>query len=231
VFNYVTNLRRCNCGTYFIILHCACAWTFLCFSIWYRWSLLALNGFLLCRPLNVCDHEVTAVKKWRTSTCFELFFRVLRWYFTNREASVNAWAGVLFILILAKHKRRYSGISVLKHSEKIQFLYTLFLSAIFTNENGQIPIYSESWWWKMHFCTVGKACKAIQYNSIYIEIYNLIGSTWLHRPLELKIMCFVRWKDNLQIEIDLHICRMYLLEESWQITPLFPARKTLSKII
>jgi hypothetical protein len=96
LINYVTNLRRCICGSYFIIFHCACAWTFLCFSI-YRWTLLALYGFLLCRPLNVCDHEVTAVKKWRTSTCFKLFFRVLRWYFTNREASVNAWAGVLLL--------------------------------------------------------------------------------------------------------------------------------------
>jgi hypothetical protein len=25
VFNYVTNLGRCNCGTYFITFHCACA--------------------------------------------------------------------------------------------------------------------------------------------------------------------------------------------------------------
>jgi hypothetical protein len=85
VFNYVTNLRRCNRGTYFIIFHCECAWTFLRFSIRYRWTLLVLYGFLLCRTLNVCDHEVTAVKKWGTSIYFKLFFRIVRWYFTNHE--------------------------------------------------------------------------------------------------------------------------------------------------
>jgi hypothetical protein len=76
-------LKRCNCGTYFIIFHCACAWIFLCFSIWYRWTLLVLYAFLLCCPLNVCDHEVTVVKNWRTSTCFKLFFRLLQWYVTT----------------------------------------------------------------------------------------------------------------------------------------------------
>jgi hypothetical protein len=60
----------------------------------------------LCSPLNVCDREVTAVNKWRTSTCFKLFFRVLRWYFTNREVSVNAWAGVLFFLFLLWSTRK-----------------------------------------------------------------------------------------------------------------------------
>jgi hypothetical protein len=35
---------------------------FPCFSTRYRWTLLVLYGFLLCRTLNVCDHEVTAVK-------------------------------------------------------------------------------------------------------------------------------------------------------------------------
>ena len=32
-----------------------------------------------------CDHEVTVVKKSGTSIYFKLFFRILRWYFTNRE--------------------------------------------------------------------------------------------------------------------------------------------------
>jgi hypothetical protein len=32
VFNFVTHLRRCNCGTYFIIFHCACASTFSVFD-------------------------------------------------------------------------------------------------------------------------------------------------------------------------------------------------------
>jgi hypothetical protein len=32
----------------------------------------------------------------------KLFFRVLRWYFTNREASVNAWAGVLLIMFRSR---------------------------------------------------------------------------------------------------------------------------------
>ena len=31
--------------------------------------------------MHVCDHEVTAVKKRRTSTCFKLFFRILRWFY------------------------------------------------------------------------------------------------------------------------------------------------------
>ena len=42
---------------------------------------MVLCGFLLSRHLNVCDHEVTAVKKRRTSTCFKLFFRILRWFY------------------------------------------------------------------------------------------------------------------------------------------------------
>jgi hypothetical protein len=58
---YVTNLRRCNCGTYFIIFHCACAWIFLCFSIWYRWTLLVLYGFY-CAVL-----WMFVIMKWRPS--------------------------------------------------------------------------------------------------------------------------------------------------------------------
>jgi hypothetical protein len=100
VFNYVTNLRRCNCGTYFIIFHCACAWTF---SVFFDKislnSILVLYGFLLCRTLNVCDHEVTAVKKWGTSIYFKLFFRILRWYFTNREGQCERLSRRLVLYI------------------------------------------------------------------------------------------------------------------------------------
>jgi hypothetical protein len=60
---------------------------------------------------------------------------------------------------------------------------------------------------------------------IYLLVKHKQRYSGISILVELKIMCFVCWKDNLQIEIDIHICRIYLVEESWQINPLFPARK------
>ena len=81
-----------------IIFHCACAWTFLCFSIWYRWTLLVLYGFLLSECLRSwSDGRQRSEEHLHVSNYF--LAGVLRWYFTNCEASVNAWAGVLFTLL------------------------------------------------------------------------------------------------------------------------------------
>ena len=68
LFNYVTNLRCCNCGTYFVIF-IAHALEFFCVLLFF--DIISLNSV----------HEVTAVKKRRTSTCFKLFFRILRWFY------------------------------------------------------------------------------------------------------------------------------------------------------
>ena len=102
---------------------------FLCFSIRYRWTLLVLYGFLLCRTLNVCDHEVTAVKKWGTSTVYisNYFLEYCDGILPTAKASVNAWAGVLLYI-----KRRYSRIEMATSFNQITTSISSFLGVIFS---------------------------------------------------------------------------------------------------
>ena len=101
--NFVfTNLRRCNCGTYFIILYfIAHALELFCV---FRYDIADRHWF--CMDFYCAVLWMFVIMKWRPSRSEEhlhvsnYFFGILRWYFTNREASVNAWAGVLFAIYL-----------------------------------------------------------------------------------------------------------------------------------
>ena len=101
VFNYVTNLRRCNCGTYFIIFHCACAWTF---SVFFDKISLNSIGFvgIFIVPYSECLWSRS--DGWRPSRSEEhlyisnYFVRILRWYFTNREGQDAFLLGLRLLL-------------------------------------------------------------------------------------------------------------------------------------
>ena len=63
VFNYVTNIRRCNCGTSLLYFIAHALELFPCFSTRYRWNLLVLYGFLLCPTVL----WMFVIMKWRPS--------------------------------------------------------------------------------------------------------------------------------------------------------------------